>query len=96
MTAMSVDYCIGAILVLIATLTVWWQQKSLPPDSVSRLYPRSLHFLVLIPFRSLRKLGVEGSHVGLYRDYRFRTWVLLVVSIGGLEAFIIYLWLRHG
>jgi hypothetical protein len=96
MNGIDSDYVLGAVYLALSALAVWWQHKASPPESIRRLYSIRVRLLAWLPFYSLRRAGIATQHLSVYGEYRRRTWVFYVVFVGGLQAYIVYMWCRYG
>lgn len=86
---------LGVIYVVSTALVSYWQQKSVPPDSVLSRYPLSTRGLALLPFISQQRAGIMNEHITQFGEHRRRTWIFLVVFIGTPQLGYLYLWLRY-
>jgi hypothetical protein len=86
---------LGAIYVASVFVAAYWQQKSVPPDSILSNYRVSMRALCFLPFVSPQRAGILPEHVEQIREHRRRTWVLLAVFLGTPQVGYLCLWLLY-
>lgn len=91
---LALDWVVVAIYILAAGAAGWWMDKAGPSKDVMRRYSLLTTMMAMIPFVSVKKLGISDEHARGFEESRLRLGIAcaILTALGLLNS--IYFWFR--